>query len=558
MMSMNTKQRLSIRVEFPFHSLLLSVYPVFYLYSRNVMYIAPPQTLRSLALSATVAVVFLLGFRLVLRDWTRAGLLSSLIAILFFSFGHVAVGLDAWSTGGEGRFEESALGVGWLLVFLALSLAIVHTRWSRPTTGILNLVSSLLFVVPAVVTLGFALDRNGPSAREVQTLARVRGDAVAQLESVTEPGIEMPDIYYIVLDGYERADVLLKSYGYDNSGFLDGLSQRGFYVADQSRANYLSTNYSLSSSLNLVYFQDLPPGILRGARYSIRVNYVTDFLRQRGYRIVVFDSGTRDTNDQYADLFLAPEAPSPARAPDVNPFEVLLLRTTIARLLVGRGGDSGSDAPAGDSVQDAANRELAARRDRISYTFSHLADFAASPGADLIFAHIYSPHIPFLYGPSGQELQYQGDLNVNWYVVRPDRYVEYYRYQVEHLNRTILEAIDTIQRNATRPLVIIIQADHGDDFLLDWQNPTAAGVGARSAILNAIYFSDLSYDMLYPSISPVNTFRVVFDKWFATRYGLLPDRTYYHEHPVFTAYGSRLEFHDSCFSFGICAPNHGE
>ncbi len=521
------------------------------------MYIAPSQTLRSLALSATVAVVFLFGFRLILRDWTRAGLLSSLMAVLFFSFGHVAMGLDAWSNGGEGRFEESALGVGWLLAFLALSLAIVHARWPRLATGMLNLVSGLLFVVPAVVTLGFALDGNGPSAREDQILARFRGDAAAQLESVTDPSIETPDIYYIILDGYERADVLLESYGYDNSGFLDGLGQRGFYVADQSRANYLSTNYSLSSSLNLVYFRDLPPGILRAARYSLRVNFVTEFLHQHGYRIVVFDSGTRDTNNQYADLFLAPEAPSPTRAPDVNPFEVLLLRTTMARLLVGRGGNSGSDAPAVDTVQDTANRELAARRNRINYTFSHLADFAASPGADFVFAHIYAPHIPFLYGPSGQALQYQGDLNVNWYVVRPERYVEYYGYQVEQLNRTILAAIDTIQRNAARPQVIILQADHGDDFLLDWENPTAAGVGARSAILNAIYFSDLTYDMLYPSISPVNTFRIVFDKWFATRYGLLPDRTYYHKHPVFTTYGSRLEFQDSCISFGICAPNHG-
>jgi hypothetical protein len=542
---------------FPLHPLMLSVYPIFYLYSRNVMYVAPDQIWCSLALSAAVVVGFLLGFRLILRDWTRAGLLSSLLAMLFFSFGHVAMGLDAWSSEGGSRFDVSALGVGWLLIFLVLSLAIVRTRWPRGTTGMVNLASGLLFVAPAAVTLGFVLDRNGPSASEVQALAQLRGDAVARSTTAPEPDVERPDIYYIVLDGYERADVLLESYAYDNSGFLDGLRGRGFYVADQSRANYLSTNYSLGTSLNLVYFQDLPPGILRGARYNLRFNYVSDFLRQHGYRIVVFDSGTRDTNDQYADLFLAPQARSAARAPEVNPFEALLLRTTLARLLMGQGDDSGSDGPAGESVRDTATRELAARRDRIGYTFSHLADFAASPGADFVFAHIYSPHIPFLYGPSGEDLEYQGDLNVNWYVVRPDRYLEYYRYQVEHLNRTILAAIDAIQRNATRPLVIILQADHGDDFLLDWKNPTAAGVGARSAILNAIYFSDSSYAMLYPSITPVNTFRVVFDKWFATRYGLLPDRTYYHEHPVFTTYSSRLRFQDSCPSFGICAPNPG-
>jgi len=548
------KQRLGVFGDFPIHSFLLSVYPIFYLYSRNVMYIAPSQTLRPLALSAGVMIVFLLGFRLILRDWARAGLLSSLIAMLFFSFGHVAMSLEAWSPFGEGPFSETALGAIWLLGFLVLSLAIVRLNRPQAATGLLNLLSGMLFVIPAMVTLAFAVDRGGPSAREVQALAQLRGDAAAQSQAAVAPGTEMPDIYFIVLDGYERGDTLLDFYGHDNSSFLDGLGERGFYVADQSRANYLSTNYSLSSTLNLVYFEDFPRGIRQLARYNLRVNFVTDFLRQRGYRIVVFDSGTGNTIDQFADQFLTPHPYSSARAPGFNPFELLLIRTSMARLLTGRGGDTGSDGPAGEIVREAVNQELALRRDRISYAFAHLPDFAAKPGAYFVFAHIYAPHIPFLYGPSGEALQYHGDPNVNWYVVQPDKYTEYYRYQLDYLNRAILGTIDTIQQTSTGPFVIVLQADHGDDFLLDWENPTARGVEARSAILNAIYFSDRSYEMLYPSISPVNTFRVVLDEWFATRYGLLRDKSFYHEHPAFTAYESKLRFYDSCTTFGICPP----
>ena len=33
-------------------------------------------------------------------------------------------------------------------------------------------------------------------------------------------------------------------------------------------------------------------------------------------------------------------------------------------------------------------------------------------------------------------------------------------------------------------------------------------------------------DALYPSISPVNTFRLILDRYFGTRLGLLPDRGY--------------------------------
>jgi hypothetical protein len=45
--------------------------------------------------------------------------------------------------------------------------------------------------------------------------------------------------------------------------------------------------------------------------------------------------------------------------------------------------------------------------------------------------------------------------------------------------------------------------------------------------LNAYYFPDQDYSQLYPSISPINSFRVVLDKYFGGNYELLPDRHYY-------------------------------
>jgi hypothetical protein len=39
---------------------------------------------------------------------------------------------------------------------------------------------------------------------------------------------EPPDIYYIILDGYGRSDVLKNEYGYDNSDFLN--ASEGFGI----------------------------------------------------------------------------------------------------------------------------------------------------------------------------------------------------------------------------------------------------------------------------------------------------------------------------------------
>jgi hypothetical protein len=369
---------------------------------------------------------------------------------------------------------------------------------------------------------------------------------------------EWPDIYYIVVDGYERADVLEDLYGFDNSEFIAGLRRRGFYVADLSRSNYLSTNYSLSASLNLVYFQDLPWRILRKAKYDLETNYVSDFLHTRGYQIVVFDSGTGATNTQYHDKFVKP-APYPSRYRNsANPFERLLVRTTLWLLLIETEGEGEEAAPHDDAFGQAVNQELDIRRERVRHALDHLPDSSTQPGRYYLFAHIYMPHIPFLYGPGAEELRYREDMTQYWYEVEPDTYPQYYAYQLEYLNHAVLQTIDRILENSKKPVVIILQADHGDEFMLDWDEPTALGVGTRSAILNAIYYSDHSYEGLYPTMTPVNTFRAVFNHWFGTSYPWLQDIVFFHEHPLSTPYGSKPEFFDSCGLFGICLPSHAD
>jgi len=543
---------------FPYHSFLLSVYPIAHLYARNIMYIPLGEISRSVAASLGLSILFLGCFWLILREWDRAGLLCSLFVALFFSFGHIASFLEEWASDRGLPFQLSLLGWVWLLAFLLLSFTIVRAKWAKHATGLLNIASVTLVAFPLATIVSTALVKNSVSEAEIQTLARIRGEASAEIGVPISPSPEWPDIYYIVFDGYERADVLKDLYGYDNSEFIEALVRRGFYVPALSRSNYLSTNYSLNTALNLVYFHDLPPRILRNARYNLQTNYVSDFLREHGYRVVVFDSGTRDTNTQYFDEFITPNTPLSTRGSEVNPFERLLLRTTMGLLLLEGGGEgTGAEIPS-DTVSSAINQELTIRRERISHALAHLPDYATQEGRYFLFTHIYLPHIPFLYGPSGEELQYHGDLNLYWYEVESDNYTQYYAFQIDYLNHSILQTIDTILELSDKPVVIILQSDHGDGLMLDWDNPTALGVSSRSAILNAIYYSDQSYEELYPTITPVNTFRAVFNNWFETRYPWLPDRVFFHEHPLSTPYNSQPEFFDACALLGICLPLHTE
>jgi hypothetical protein len=73
-----------------------------------------------------------------------------------------------------------------------------------------------------------------------------------------------------------------------------------------------------------------------------------------------------------------------------------------------------------------------------------------------------------------------------------------------------------LSKSSTQP-IIILQGDHGP-----W---IQTGPG-QFEILNAYYLPGHN-DQLYSTVSPVNSFRLVFNAYFGTDYTLLPDTSYY-------------------------------
>jgi hypothetical protein len=61
---------------------------------------------------------------------------------------------------------------------------------------------------------------------------------------------------------------------------------------------------------------------------------------------------------------------------------------------------------------------------------------------------------------------------------------------------------------------------------LDQHNLAKTDVQDRFANLNAIHMPGMNSNGLYPDISSVNTFRVIFNNYFGTNYKLLDDRSY--------------------------------
>ena len=81
--------------------------------------------------------------------------------------------------------------------------------------------------------------------------------------------------------------------------------------------------------------------------------------------------------------------------------------------------------------------------------------------------------------------------------------------------------IDKIIANSSQPPIIILQADHGPASMLDQESLDNTNIKERMAILNALYLPGDGDKGLYPSITPVNTFRIIFNHYFGTNYSLL-------------------------------------
>jgi hypothetical protein len=143
-----------------------------------------------------------------------------------------------------------------LLIWITILAAVMsHLIWGRIRSALLtrflNITALILLVLPSLRFIQYNIELLHGS-ETIQEPILPKNFSGTQLHSETSP-----DIFYIILDGYAREDVLEKLYQYDNSQFVNDLQRKGFFVASLSRANYIQTLLSLSSSLNLQYLNEI-------------------------------------------------------------------------------------------------------------------------------------------------------------------------------------------------------------------------------------------------------------------------------------------------------------
>lgn len=477
---------------------LLAVCPIAFLGGHNAgevsfaLLVAPI----GVALAAT-ALVLSVCLRFV-RNPCKAAAVTSLVVLSFFTYGH-------------------AFALIWALRFFTETLH-VHLF-------LLSIVSCTLVIgTGVIVRRGNGFGRHAPTIAAFTTVMLVwsgvqlfegAAENVDELDArhqetrfLLEESADAPDIYYFVLDGYARGDILDEVYGFDNSDFLDYLKSRGFYVADQSVSNYPITYLSLASTLNLRYVDDVLDRLGRdGAAPEplyrlIRTHEAGRFLKSKGYRYVHFNTNYGGTeSSEIADITYSHSHPLLS-----SEFMRVLIRTTMLRALE-------------PSVADLHR-----------YMFDKVTSVADIEGPTFTLAHFLLPHNPYVFDRDGN-VRANVPLGLQWTEKTggwPER--RQYTEQLMFLNKKMRHVIDTILARSRQKPIIIVQADHGSASTFttdDFASPdSAAFIRERTAILSAFLVPDNVAAALYPTITPVNTFRLLFRRVFDGEFAPLPDRSY--------------------------------
>jgi hypothetical protein len=508
------------------YPLLFAIYPILFLWDRY------PESATGVIWYFVVSIIFglvvigVVGLLVFLKEKNISDstvnkiiIISSVSIILFMAFGHIfnqiyhpllAIQLEYLTNVFHKElitFTELFLIFIYTIVLLML-FRIVTTSSNKKLKNIkivFLFFGSTLVVIPAL-------------SLATKYYNSIGGNADLRAESFKGNSQHMlcsdcyPDVYYIILDGYGRDDILNEFYDFDNYDFIESLEGLGFFVSREARSNYSWTFLSLSSSLNMAYIDDMDVdfNVASRSRYPlnsyIRDSAVSRHFKRMGYKHMHMAStwGPTRYND-YADVQYNCEASAAG-----DDFYRVFLEGTILRLFSRQVGV-----------------ELAHCHLNNFTWLGETAPLAQSP--KFIFSHFIPPHHPYLFDEAGN-IQRFATLSDQFEFQRmlwADR--EAYIQQLKFVNKKIIETVKNILANSESTPIIVIQSDHGvqltdssgerDD--LNYNN-------GRSGIFFAIFTPDNRREI--PVKSPVNIFRFLFSEYFDHDLDLLDDKVFMSEY----------------------------
>lgn len=318
-------------------------------------------------------------------------------------------------------------------------------------------------------------------------------------------GLQKPNVYLLVLDGYAGFQQLQSTFKFTNESFLSSLSTLGFTVAKSATSNYAATPFSMASLLSMSYHDDLKnlqytDENLKYCYKKILQSEVVSGFRSIGYHIV--NNSIFDIKDKEAiisktflksgtELITAQTLLSRVRKDLYYNFIIQYLRkSSLYKRFI---------------MEDFRNNELLYEK-----TFKQSEVFTTQPL--FIYTHLLMPHFPYYFNAKGElnDEESLGPENLR----NKNLYLAYLQF----VNGKVLNLLKQIIQN-DKKAVILLLSDHGYRYANDGK--------LMFSNLSAIYDSESRIRNYTTSISNVNVFRVLFNDLFKTNIPLLPSKNFF-------------------------------
>ncbi len=475
------------------HPLLFGVYPILFLWSQNVGEVGLADVEDAFRRAIPILLLATALSWIIFRDRRRGALVVTPAALGFLLFGQVA------RLHVPPQIETAA----WVAI-MAIAL-VAAVRLSR--TWLVRLDTALLRV--AVILVAVSLVSIVPTA--VEEVLAVKPVATTGRGLPTVTAAAKRDVYWLVFDRYGSDRSLQLQFGVANP-LTPWLRDHGFEVLSDSHANYVGTAQSLATTLNMTpldrLVRSVPAtspnyapiyGTLQGSR-------VVRQFQALGYRYLHLGSWWNPTRVDYAadqnfDADLVPD------------FTSVVIETSVVPSAIKALG-----------IDELPPTESAKHLKHNTYALDTLDDLPGQAGPKFVVGHVLLPHPPYIFDRDGRYIAPDEAATL-----APD---DAWHRQLDYTNsrlRTFLEGLLALPED--RQPIIILQADEGpwpdryaaDKVAFDWQKASRDELDIKFGIMNAWYVPGAADLQLPQSLTAINTFPVLFDRYFGLDYPLLPD-----------------------------------
>ncbi len=286
----------SLKNPFVLHPFLFGLFTTIFLFSHNIHLVKFQDLFSPISIIIITVTILVVIINLILKNKKKTALIVSLGLILFFSYGFIYEIID--DSIKSDLMHKYVIAV-FLIVFLISTFYFIKThRRLDNATKIVNAVGVVIILISLSNIAIYSIEGDS-----------FTNDFSTDNQVITYNKINLPDVYYIILDAYAGTETLENVFNFDNSKFYDFLTEKGFYVAKKSHSNYPQTYQSLSSSLNMEYVNYLDSENLQKrqdvAQKIIENNNVMKNFKSKGYTVININSGWGPTREMpIADMNL--------------------------------------------------------------------------------------------------------------------------------------------------------------------------------------------------------------------------------------------------------------